>query len=264
MARIRSIKPEFWVSEQIAECSPNARLTFVGMWNFCDDRGVHPAKPKTLKAELYPMDDITAVHVGEWVAELVQVGLVREFDGLEDGERYWHVTGWDRHQKIDRPSYKHPAPPPQDSANARRVLAEDSPNARRAPPPGVDRNGEDRKGVESDSPKARASSSRKRRPSVQQTVELQALVAAGFDLATAEEFIAVKSERKAPLTVRAWEAHCREAKKAGLSPLQAAERVLEKTWMGFEAKYVEGDRISRAPVRRPLLDADEQFTGAPA
>lgn len=31
MARIRSIKPEFWVSEQIGECSTNARLTFIGL-----------------------------------------------------------------------------------------------------------------------------------------------------------------------------------------------------------------------------------------
>ena len=31
MARIRSIKPEFWVSEQVAECSTSARLTFVGL-----------------------------------------------------------------------------------------------------------------------------------------------------------------------------------------------------------------------------------------
>ncbi|MBP6901042.1 MAG: hypothetical protein KBC73_13185 [Burkholderiaceae bacterium] len=164
MARIRSIKPEFWVSEQIAECSSNARLTFVGMWNFCDDQGVHPAKPKTLKAELYPMDDITAAQVGEWVAELVKVGLVREFEAPEDGERYWHVTGWDRHQKIDRPSYKHPAPPAQDSPSTRRAsstsarrmnVGDDSSKARRAPPPGVDRSGVDRSGVEGDSPQAR-------------------------------------------------------------------------------------------------------------
>lgn len=69
MARIRTIKPEFWVSEQIAECSTSARLLFVGLWNFCDDAGVHPAKPKTLKAELFPMDDITTGDVAGWMAE---------------------------------------------------------------------------------------------------------------------------------------------------------------------------------------------------
>ena len=57
MARIRTIKPEFWLSEQVARCSREARLTFVGMWNFADDRGVHPATPRLLKAALYGLDD---------------------------------------------------------------------------------------------------------------------------------------------------------------------------------------------------------------
>ena len=48
MARIRSIKPQFWTSEQIADCSSNARLLFIGLWNFCDDCGVHPASPARL------------------------------------------------------------------------------------------------------------------------------------------------------------------------------------------------------------------------
>lgn len=172
MARIRSIKPEFWVSEQIAECSTIARLTFVGLWNFCDDRGVHPAKPKTLKAELFPMDDITAKQVGEWVGELINVGLVREFTAAEDGDIYWHVTGWDRHQKIDRPSYKHPKPPPFDSTSTRRssidetspstqrtIVDEDSTSTRRAPPPGVEGSGKE--GSEGRSTSARAPSKRK-------------------------------------------------------------------------------------------------------
>jgi len=56
MARIRSIKPQFWTSEQIADCSPNARLLFIGLWNFCDDYGVHPASPARLKMEVFPND----------------------------------------------------------------------------------------------------------------------------------------------------------------------------------------------------------------
>jgi hypothetical protein len=153
MARIRSIKPEFWVSEQVAECSPSARLTFVGMWTFSDDNGVHPAKPKTLKAELYPMDDISAGQVAEWVAELIAVGLVAEFKGPEDGDLYWHITGWARHQKIDKPSAKYPTPPAPNSASGRRAVAEGSSNGSRAPSPGEDRRGRERKG-EAASPKA--------------------------------------------------------------------------------------------------------------
>lgn len=146
MARIRSIKPEFWVSEQIAECSMSARLTFVGLWAFCDDRGVHPAKPKTLKAELFPMDDVSVAEVTAWMEELIRAGLVRAFEA--DGAPFWHVTGWARHQKIDRPSFKYPVPPEidEDSPSSRRELDEASSNSRRAPPPGVESKGVESKG----------------------------------------------------------------------------------------------------------------------
>ncbi len=76
MARIRTIKPEFWTSEQIMECSPMARLLFIGLWNFCDDRGVHPVAYKTLKAEVFPADDILASDVERLVTELVSNELL--------------------------------------------------------------------------------------------------------------------------------------------------------------------------------------------
>ena len=124
MARIRSIKPEFWVSEQIAECSTNARLLFVGLWTFCDDSGVHPAKPATLKAEVFPFDSFSKDQMKEWIEELLKAGLVAEF--AHKGEVYWHVTGWNRHQKIDKPSRKHPLPTDEDSESIRRTFDESS------------------------------------------------------------------------------------------------------------------------------------------
>ena len=36
MARNRMIKPEFWSSETLMSISRDARLTFIGIWNFCD------------------------------------------------------------------------------------------------------------------------------------------------------------------------------------------------------------------------------------
>lgn len=109
MSRIRSIKPEFWTSEQVMECSPMARLCFIGMWNFCDDNGVHPASAKTLRAQIFPSDDISAHQVLGFVTELIAQGLIREFTA--EGKTWWHVTGW-HHQKIDRPSKaKYPCPP---------------------------------------------------------------------------------------------------------------------------------------------------------
>lgn len=111
------------------ELSIPARLAFVGLWNFCDDAGVHPASPKTLKAEVFPSDAFTVEEVSAWVAEMVAHGLVAEFEA--DGKRYWHVTGWSRHQKIDRPNPRHPSPPAVESGTIPRTLDEHSTNTPR-------------------------------------------------------------------------------------------------------------------------------------
>ena len=72
-------------------------------------------------------------------------------------------------------------------------------------------------------------------------VAVSVLVENGFDVLTAEEFIAYKSRMKAPLTARAWADHLAESAKAGWRPLAAAEKVMAKSWKGFEAKYVANE-----------------------
>ncbi|HRO35355.1 hypothetical protein [Thauera sp.] len=109
MARIRTVKPEFWTAEQVMELSPMARLLFIGLWNFCDDRGVHPVAYKTLKAEVFPADDFLSSDVERLVGELIAQGLLSEFEA--EGRRWWFVTGW-HHQVINRPSKsRYPEPP---------------------------------------------------------------------------------------------------------------------------------------------------------
>ena len=49
MARIRTIKPDFWSDEKIVELTPWARLLFIGLWNFSDDDGRMPFSPKKIK-----------------------------------------------------------------------------------------------------------------------------------------------------------------------------------------------------------------------
>lgn len=123
MARIRSIKPEFFTSEQVAECSTNARLLFIGMWCFCDDQGIHPASVARLKMEVFPGDDFTKSDIAAMADELVTHGLLQEYE--VEGEKFWLVTGW-KHQKIDKPSKKYPLPVADDSSNARRKVSDHS------------------------------------------------------------------------------------------------------------------------------------------
>ncbi|MES1987100.1 MAG: hypothetical protein V4440_03565 [Pseudomonadota bacterium] len=108
MSRIRTVKPELWTSEQIASCSRDARLLFIGMWSFCDDAGVHPASYMRLKMEILPADDCSTDEIKKWVNELIANDLLREY--AIDDQFYWIVTGWSKHQRIDRPTYKFPKP----------------------------------------------------------------------------------------------------------------------------------------------------------
>lgn len=105
MARIRSIKPEFWASEQVGSITRDARLLFIGLWNFCDDRGIHPDSVKRMKAQIFPYDAIPASMVETWLGELIEVGLVERYIAT-DGNAFVRITGWAKHQKIDQPYYK--------------------------------------------------------------------------------------------------------------------------------------------------------------
>lgn len=128
MARIRTTKPEFFTSEQVMNLSICARFAFLGMWNFCDDGGNHPASPKTLKAEVFPSDDVTSTDVQGYVDEMIGQGLLALYEA--GGKQFWHVTGW-HHQRIDKPTIKHP-PFPEISTPQPRPIEEPSKTTPRA------------------------------------------------------------------------------------------------------------------------------------
>ena len=108
MARIRTIKPEFWTSEQVVECSPNARLLFIGMLNFCDDSGIHPANARRVQMEVFPCGTFSKDDVAAMIEELIENELLEEYEA--NGEVYWRATGFTKHQKVDQPTYRHPLP----------------------------------------------------------------------------------------------------------------------------------------------------------
>lgn len=122
MARIRSIKPDFWNNERVLECSPIARLMFIGMWNFADDTGRMKFSPKTIKAQIFPLDDISVADVAGMIDELSSNGLIQIY--YVDTVGYLYILGW-AHQKIDRPQKSKCPNPPEYSPNDRRQVATD-------------------------------------------------------------------------------------------------------------------------------------------
>ena len=140
MARIRTIKPEFWTNEQVMECSMNARLLFIGIWNFCDDQGRISFSCKQLKAQIFPADDISGETIRGMIDELSSNGLVLCYE--VENKQYLQVTGW-HHQRIDRPQ---PSKIPPIPSNVESTFDDHSKNVR----DGREGKGKECKGEEKD------------------------------------------------------------------------------------------------------------------
>lgn len=148
MARIRSIKPEFWTSEQIMGLNPLTRLLFIGMWNFADDYGRMPYAPATIKAQILPGDTLELQMIRNMLTELSSAGLILLYSA--NGREYLEITGWS-HQKIDRPHKpKYPGPvadKPETDDEPPTNGSEPSSNPRRTLVAGEDRIREDNSSV---------------------------------------------------------------------------------------------------------------------
>ena len=99
MAKIRTIKPEFWADGKIGQLPIGCRLFFVGTWNFADDNGVIRANPKYLKSEIFKYDDIPVDQIEAWLSLLVQGYMLIPFRYM--GEDFYLCRTFDRHQRID-------------------------------------------------------------------------------------------------------------------------------------------------------------------
>jgi hypothetical protein len=110
MARNRTISPDFWTWEAVIDCAPMTRLLFIGLWNFADDHGVQPLRPRTIRMQVFPGDEIGNDTVRAMIDELASRKLVRiyEVEGIE----YLAVVDWSLHHRIDkRARRRYPADP---------------------------------------------------------------------------------------------------------------------------------------------------------
>lgn len=104
MARIRSIKPEFWQDYRMAqELTRDVRLLYIGLWNEADDEGRFLAHPRRLLGIVFPYDrDITEAWMGDALQILADTGRLVLYE--VDGEPYGELTKFEKHQKINKPS----------------------------------------------------------------------------------------------------------------------------------------------------------------
>lgn len=93
MARIRTVKPEFFTSEDVVVLSPLARLLYVGLWCEADREGRLLWRPVSFRLRYLPTDTCDIVAVGQ---ELIDRGLVVLY-----GSGLAYIPSFGKHQHIN-------------------------------------------------------------------------------------------------------------------------------------------------------------------
>ena len=116
MARIRTIKPDFFKNEELADLPAMIRLLFIGLWTLADREGRLEDRPKRIKAELFPYDNLD---VEKALNELQSSGFIVRYKGNANiSDRILspeqpakevnciQVVNFSKHQKIDKANEK--------------------------------------------------------------------------------------------------------------------------------------------------------------
>jgi hypothetical protein len=122
MARIRTIKPQFFMNEEIAELSAMNRLLFVALWTQADREGRLIDRPKRLKAEIFPYDNFDmekglqqlseANFIIRYKVNVNATGSVLTPEQPKNELAIIQIVNFLKHQKIDKINEKDSELPP--------------------------------------------------------------------------------------------------------------------------------------------------------
>lgn len=100
MARMRTLKHEFFQHDGLSELPRDVRLMFAGLWTLADRDGRLVDRPKKIKFSLFPGDtDVTPEVVDQWLWALANhwERFVVRYE--VDGERFIEVRNFRHHQR---------------------------------------------------------------------------------------------------------------------------------------------------------------------
>lgn len=123
MARIRTIKPEFFRHEglqdlELANPGSYVMLVFAGLWGHCDKSGRFEWKPRTLKLDILPFLEFS---MEKTLLLLEGAGMLRRY--AVDGKEYGEVATFEKHQRINgkeaQEPERFPAPSKEKAENSK-------------------------------------------------------------------------------------------------------------------------------------------------
>jgi hypothetical protein len=115
MARIRTIKPDFFKHESLFDAEKETglplRLAFAGLWTQCDRAGRFQWRPRALKTGVLPYDEVDFSRVMD---ALSTRGFIVKY--TSNGEQFGYVPSWHKHQVINNREMASTIPDPSDCA----------------------------------------------------------------------------------------------------------------------------------------------------
>lgn len=251
MARIRTIKPDFFTSEDIVALSPLARLLYIAIWCEADKEGRLVWKPNTFKLRYLPGDNCD-VHA--LCAEITDRGLVKLYgDGLAV------IPAFAAHQHINPRESESVLPAPDEDSDAipartvpdRGELARVPDASPRVPDAQVGREGKGKEGDIGKEGKKNTSAGARTPDGVPDPVWA--------------DFQKLRRAKKAPITETAIDGIRREADLAGMPLGEAVAMCCERGWTGFKAEWVQprsGTAAAAIPInRQEAIEARNRAVG---
>jgi hypothetical protein len=116
MARIRTIKPEFFSHELLGGKSAHARLLAIGLLTLADCEGRLRWVPMQIHAQVFPWE--ASVKIETLLMELIDASYLVHYE--VDGKRYVQITNFRKHQRLSgkEAGYESIIPaPPEKTAN---------------------------------------------------------------------------------------------------------------------------------------------------
>lgn len=115
MARIRSVKPEFWRDRKLArKTSRDARMLYVGLWNYADEHERANGDVVVIKGDVFPYDDdIDTARIEILLKELESAGVVTRY--TVDGDPFLHLPNLHKHQRLEPAKVASRFPSPDDA-----------------------------------------------------------------------------------------------------------------------------------------------------
>jgi hypothetical protein len=94
VARIRTIKPDFFSNEEIGDLPAEARLLFIGLWTLADCEGRLQDRPMRIAAQLFPYDSWP---IPTLLDNLAQAHLIARYEA--EGKKCIQIINFLKHQR---------------------------------------------------------------------------------------------------------------------------------------------------------------------